>query len=578
MSIIQKTIEEIRLKADIVDVVEKYLPSLKKAGRNHVALCPFHPEKTPSFTVSRQKGIFHCFGCQKSGDVFKFIQLYENITWPEAVKKLGEIVGVEVVDRPSFVEKENQKLYDALQNAVEHYQKQLFETYEGKNALGYLKSRALSEEIIRKFQIGFSRGDVPAAMAKSGFDKFVLAKSGLIRISDGNIFEYMSGRIVFPIKDTKGRVIAFGGRTVDDSRQPKYLNTPETTIFTKGSNLYGFSDGLETIKKTREVIVVEGYMDVIASHQHGLLNTVSCLGVALTSAHVNIIKKYIERLALIFDSDDAGVRAAIRAAENLLDTETKFFIVSLPDGCDPDDFLALKGKDSFVDYIRRNKKDFFEFHCEYLANTVGAEISDKKVKILRELFKNISKIKSPLVAQDALKTASERLDVDINLVCAEYSGWKKPDYGNSPEVIKLNDVRVLTGEETLINILINMPGYSTKFKGEMFLDKRCMLVWSKINEKFSEQKKLDFNMLLNELPDDMKNWFTEISMLEINVNIEECVEKIYSEMNYAILKTRQKVLEDEVKNMISSGNIDKARYEEYSNLTKTLKNSLAQTN
>lgn len=571
MSIPLKTIEEIKIKADIVEIIEKFLPSLRKSGKNYLALCPFHPEKTPSFTVNRQKGIFRCFGCQKSGDVFKFIQLYENLTWPESVKRIGEMVGVEVREIESPQERENVKIYDALSLVAGHYQKLLFETYEGKNALEYLKSRGLTEETIQKFQIGFSRGDAMQVLLKAGVEREIIARSGLVKISDGDSFEYMSGRIVFPIKDLRGRIIAFGGRSVDEARQPKYLNSPESPIFTKGKNLYGFSNGLEAIRKSRELIVVEGYMDVVIAHQHGLQNTVSCLGVAFTNIHASIISKYVERVALIFDPDDAGVKAAIRASENLYDTEIQHFIVSLPNNRDPDEFIITHGANYFVDYIRKNKKNYFEFHCDYLIRKYGADSPDKKIRILREIAPNISKLKSPIMAQDALRILSGRLNIDANLIAAEYENIRKKNYQATTDVITLHDVQILSREETLINLLVHNHRHATKFSEEMFFDKRCLFVWRKIAESASKGVPFDVKSFLDEIPEEMKTWFMDLIMREINVDPDECIEKIFEEMNLAVMKSRQRILEEEVKSMLTAGRVDKKKYDEYKALTSALK-------
>lgn len=572
MSIPQKIIEEIRNKSDIVEVISRYLPSMKKSGSNYVALCPFHKEKTPSFTVSREKGFFKCFGCGKSGDVFKFVEFYENVSWPESVKKLGEFVGIEVKDtyKDSDNTDENKLLYEAISLSAEHYHKTLFETYAGKNSLEYLKSRGFSLDTIKKFKVGFSQGDVAEVLLNAGIDKTILEKAGIIKVSNGDVYDYMTGRIVFPIKDARGRIVAFGGRSTDEFKQPKYLNSPETSIYSKGKILYGYSEGIESIRKTKEVIVVEGYMDVLMAHQYGLSNTVSCLGVALTENHVDILRKCVQKVALIFDSDEAGVRAAIRASENLINTDIQFFVVSLPFSEDPDEFLKAKGARLFIDYIRKNKRSFIDFYCDYLIKNYGVDSADKKLKIIKELFPNLRKIKSHIVLEDSLRTISEHLRVDINILRAEYRKQNNVVSDDS-SIIKLDEISPLSCEETLIFLLIDSPKHSIKFTEEMFQDSRCLCVWKKIKENVLAGKPVDVSSIAKEIPQDLNSWFTALVMRDINLNPDECIDKIYSEMNISLLKRRQRELEPEVVKMLATGDINKAKLDEYYSLTRLIK-------
>ncbi|PKN00923.1 MAG: DNA primase [Elusimicrobia bacterium HGW-Elusimicrobia-1] len=594
MAIPSKTIEDIKAKADIVAVIEKYLPELKKSGRNYRARCPFHNEKTPSFFVNPDKGMYHCFGCGANGDVFKFVQEYEKISWPEAVRKIAADVGISVRDEyeNSAAAAEDRRLYEALERAASHYKKTLFETYAGKNALEYLKGRSITLDTIERFGIGFSQGDAVHALAKEGITAEQLAKAGLSRDGDGRTFEYMSGRLVFPIRDARGRIVAFGGRSLDDTRQPKYLNTPETRIYIKGRHLYGFFEGSERIKKSAEIIIVEGYVDVVASHQYGLPNAVSCLGTAFTEYHAALVGRFVKKTALIFDPDKAGLTAAVRAAEHLINTETEFYVVTLPDKTDPDEYIIKNGAREFVDYIRRSKKNFFDFHCDYLAAKHGAATPLEKLACLKEIFPNVSRIKSPLIAQETLKIVSQKLGIDLNIVAAEYSIALKKLGGHSGNRFQTSErvypsrapseparahaaktsSRPLSGEETLISVLLRSPERSADFSQEMFLEQGCLSVWKKIREDYTHRGKIDAAAIAASLPDDAKEWFSSLAVREINLSVHECVERIHGEMSEALLRKRLKALEPEVLASLVGGRPDAAKCEEYQSILRRLKN------
>ncbi|MDI6757521.1 MAG: DNA primase [Endomicrobiia bacterium] len=593
MSIPAKTLEDIKAKADLVAVVEKYLPELKKSGRNYRARCPFHTEKTPSFFVSPDKGIYHCFGCGANGDVFKFVQEYEKISWPEAVRKIAAEVGIAVRDdyENSAAAEQDRKLYAALERASEHYKKTLFDTYAGKNALEYLKTRSITKETIEKFSIGFSQGDVVSILSKEGISGETLASCGLVRASEGRTFEYMNGRLVFPIRDARGRIVAFGGRALDEAREPKYLNTPETRIYVKGRHLYGFFEGSERIKKSGEIIIVEGYVDVVVSHQYGLPNAVSCLGTAFTEYHTSLISRFVKKTALIFDPDRAGLMAAVRAAEHLINTDVEFYVVTLPDKTDPDEYIIKNGAKEFVEYIRRHKKNFFDFHCDYLVSKHGASSSLEKLACLKEIFPNVAKIKSPLIAQETLKIVAQKLGADLNIVAAEYSlclrqkaggfgrkefpGRRQEERIAAPESSRPKE-KSLSREETLVCMLLERPDCAAAFSEEIFFEDDCRAVWKKIREDYSLRGKIDVSAIADCLPASSKEWFSSLALREINIPIDECIERIQKEMSEAVLRARLKVVESELGASLSIGSGDTAKRDEYHALLQRLKNPRAQ--
>jgi len=664
MPIPSSLIEDIRAKSDIVNVVERYLPDIKKSGRNWRARCPFHNEKTPSFFISPDKGIYHCFGCGAHGDVFKFVQQIEKISWPEAVKKVGELIGIKVRydntenrDETSAESIERKNILNALETAREIYHKTLFETYAGKNALDYLtKNRSLTLETIKKFCIGFSQGDILNTLLQKGFTEETIVKSGLVKPPDnpsevtesGNrsrYYEYMNGRVVFPIRDRQGKTLAFGGRILDEGRQPKYLNTPESVVYTKGRHLYGFYEGNQSIRKTSEIVIVEGYLDVVVAHQMGIQNAVSCLGTAFTEYHASLVKKtFVRRIALVFDPDAAGLMAAVRASENLMIssgsssavdiTPLEFYVVTLPSKTDPDEYILQNGSRAFIEYVRKSKKNFFEFHCDYLISRNGGINfipAERKVSILHsDIFPNVCYIKSPILLQETLKLISDKFNIPPAATNAEYALFVKSrkkydlkksnftgryqsysavknngfvysaqDNGEHPPAIagstasygsgKRRDM-ILSREETLVAILLSYPAYSSRFRGEMFCDEKCRLVWEKLNEWQSQNNNKDgrefsgseiYRKIVESFTEDMQKWISSLIFrcpyldkenFQITPTLlDDIVEKIYTEMENALMSRRLEILKKEIHSMILKGEIDKTKNEEYLSLVRRLK-------
>ncbi len=349
-------IQQILSANDIVDVVGQYV-ALKKKGRNFLGLCPFHQEKTPSFSVSPEKQIFKCFGCGAGGDALKFIQRILNVSFPEALEVLANRAGIEI-DRyrsegsssGSGERVSKTDMYKANLWAAEDYGRILWKTETGKIARDYLLGRGLGEEICRKFLIGFadSSGMYIAEKGRSaGFSLEVLRQAGLVRVREGQFYDMFRNRITFPIFDAIGNVVAFGARTLGDD-MPKYLNTPETNIFVKHRHLFGLYQARRGIEESNRIVVVEGYTDVIAAHQVGICNVVATLGTALTDEHIRMLKRYADEIILIFDSDEAGQKAAERALTIFLTLGVDVKLASVPTGKDPCDLIMNEGADAFV--------------------------------------------------------------------------------------------------------------------------------------------------------------------------------------------------------------------------------------
>ncbi|MHB9155093.1 MAG: DNA primase [Endomicrobiales bacterium] len=423
MAISPETIDQVRLATDIVELVREYIPTLKRSGRNWKANCPFHNEKTPSFMVNAEKGIFHCFGCHAGGDAFTFVMKMDNLAWHEAVRKLAGRVGVVIRETKEEVIKrsEKQKIYDLLAQAAQFYHRILTETPEGKQAKSYLKKRGVDDAAIEKFKLGFAPSGLLAASAsKKGFSREELSAAGLLTKTErGSYYEYMSDRVVFPIFDVQGRIVAFGGRTLKDE-QPKYLNTPETSVYSKSQHLYGLFQAAPALRQGREILVLEGYMDVVMAHQFGVTSAVATLGTAFTLQQSQIVGRYADSVILLFDSDAAGNNAARRALETLLETDLSLKVAQLPGGVDPDEYLLQEGLDSFTALLGKESRSAVEFLAEESVKKHGSGNPDAKARVVAEVLPFLSKVKNAVLRREWIKHLADRLQTTEEAVAAEF--------------------------------------------------------------------------------------------------------------------------------------------------------------
>lgn len=364
-------IEEVRSKNDIVDVVSQYV-RLTKKGNSYFGLCPFHNEKTPSFSVTPGKQMYYCFGCGAGGNVFNFIMEYENYTFGEALKHLADRAGVELpkIEYSREVRQKAQEKAELLEinkQAAQYFYYQL-RTEKGQTGLDYLKNRGLSEETMRKFGLGYSDragGGLYRYLKAKGYPDDRLRESGLFNVDERHgMYDKFWNRVIFPIMDVNNRVIGFGGRVMGDAK-PKYLNSPETKIFDKSRNLYGLNIARTTRKKY--LILCEGYMDVISMHQAGFTNAVASLGTALTSGHASLLKRYTQEVLLLYDSDEAGIRAALRGIPILREAGVNSRVVSLKPYKDPDEFIRNMGPEAFEQRLEE-ARDSFLFRVEVAEN------------------------------------------------------------------------------------------------------------------------------------------------------------------------------------------------------------------
>lgn len=362
----EEFVAEVTSRLDVVDVVGSYV-SLKKQGRNLIGLCPFHSEKTPSFSVSPEKQIFYCFGCHKGGNAFKFLMEIEGLSFPEAVEKAAAMVGLEMPREQATPEEtaemqQRRRYFKLMAAAAEHYRQGLW-SEDGKAARSYLENRGLPAELAQRFGLGLSVGWDGAVkpLLNKGYTLAEIEAGGLAgrRESGDGFFDKFHHRLIFPIVDYRGQVVAFGGRILGDG-QPKYLNSPETKYFHKSQNLYGLFQAAASIRRQDEAVLMEGYMDVLTAHRFGVDNAVASLGTAFNAEHAKLLKRYTTRVLLVYDGDAAGMNAADKALDILHDAGFAVRLLTLPDNLDPDDFLRKYGKAGWDKLAENRAADFWQ--------------------------------------------------------------------------------------------------------------------------------------------------------------------------------------------------------------------------
>lgn len=420
----QETIEEIRNRVDIVDIISEYV-SLRKQGNSYVARCPFHDDKTPSFHVTPENGLFYCFGCGVGGDLFSFVMKIDGLDFPQAVEKLAHRAGVPLVREgvssapPKKLEK-LKRLREINREAAFYYYRCL-RSDEGLAFRRYLEKRQINRDSQRKFALGYAPKDnaLQSYLATKGITTGEMLAAGLvIKRDDGSIIDRFRERVMFPITDHRGRVVGFGGRLIT-SGEPKYLNTPETEIFRKKSLLYGLHLALPAIRQEKVAILVEGYLDVIALHQYGIENAVASLGTAFTPEHAKLLKRYANEVILLFDNDEAGIKATERAIEIFSQQDLKIKIASLAGVKDPDDFLKTYGTQAFLKQLTKALPVVL-YRFELLKSQIHLDTPGNKSELLRQLFPDLAKLRSQVERQEYIKILAQELNLSEEVIWDDF--------------------------------------------------------------------------------------------------------------------------------------------------------------
>ncbi|MDD4957176.1 MAG: DNA primase [Candidatus Omnitrophica bacterium] len=470
----QEIIDQILDRLDIVEVIGEFVP-LKKTGGSFKACCPFHNEKTPSFVVSPEKQIYHCFGCGAGGNAIGFVMKYENLSFPEAVRVLAPKAGVEV---PETSEQENvtdsiaTKLHEMNQIAASFFQSNL-RGQSGHGALQYLKDRGLNPETLTTFRIGYAPEgweNLRKYCEKKGISHDLLRQAGLTIPSEKGKSDYdrFRNRVIYPVFNERGKIIAFGGRVMDDSL-PKYINSPETIIYNKSRTLYGLNFARRAIRENGFVIMVEGYMDVVMPAQFGVNNVVATSGTALTIQQVSMIKKYTDTVVMVYDSDQAGESASLRGLDILLENGMKVRVARLPKGEDPDSFSRKNGGEAFLK-AAREAKELFDYKLDLLIEKLGA--SDV-AGIASEMLPTIAKAENYVQRSDYLKRLGQRLGVHESALQHELKKVKDYSYRFTADKKKTDEKRDLynSGELHLLGLAISSRSMFESIENDLGLDR-----------------------------------------------------------------------------------------------------------
>ncbi len=420
----QRSVQEVLDTAKVEDIVGDFV-NLKRRGANLIGLCPFHNEKTPSFTVSPSKNIYKCFGCGKGGNAVQFLMEHEQFTFPEAIRHLAERYGIELEEtQTSEQAREEKQLADSLyivnDYAKAFYQEQLFLTDRGKSVgLSYFKKRGFNEATIKKFGLGYApekRDAFTLKAVQDGHNIELLRKVGLVSKYDTDFFR---DRVMFTIHNLSGKVVAFAGRILQkDVKAPKYINSPETEIYNKSKTLYGAFFAKKAIRQEDECILVEGYTDVISLHQAGIENVVASSGTSLTVEQVQVLKRYTPNIKILYDGDPAGVKAALRGLDMVLEQDMNVKVVLLPEGEDPDSYLSSVGATAFQAYLSEQAQDFIKFKTNLLLEEAGSD-PVKKAGLVKDIVASIGKIPDPVKRAFFIQECAKMLGVDEQILVGE---------------------------------------------------------------------------------------------------------------------------------------------------------------
>lgn len=476
-------LEEIRNRCDVVDIISEYV-HLKPAGKGFKGLCPFHEEKTPSFMVSPEKQLFHCFGCGEGGNVFNFLMKYEKLSFFEAVKMLAQKSGVPLPvdeEKENILHKKKERLYKLNNLVANYYRECLFRTNQGKKVINYFKKRGISDTSVEKYNLGYAPSSWDALsnfLKKKGYYYEELIKAGLIKKSkiEGKYIDYFRDRIIFPIFNLSGKVIGFGGRVLDDSL-PKYINSPETLVYNKGSNLYNLNFAKEGIRKKNCIIVVEGYTDVLITQQYGFNNIAASLGTALTAKQIDLIKRFTNAVLIAYDADSAGNMATLRSLDLLVKAGLEIKVIDLPQGYDPADFLIKKGSETFQNLINRSLS-LIDYKLKILYSKYSIKTIEGKVKVVKEILPTLSVMGD----EDEVRAQTKKISEELKL---------------SDEAIRIDLTKYKKGLREFIPSFINPDSEDGNIKAEKILI-GCMLENEEIvRDIFTKLKVEDFTVLLH---------------------------------------------------------------------------------
>jgi len=587
-------IEEVKARNDIVDVVSEYV-TLKRAGKNHTGLCPFHAEKTPSFTVSREKQMFYCFGCHESGDVITFIMKRENKAFYEALKTLADRAGMVLPQRelpPAEAEgfRRRQAIYDALSRAAALYSSWLRQE-RGKHALNYLRSRGLSDETIERFGLGYAPDawdELAGALRQRGSSDEILVAAGLClsRKGGSGVYDRFRNRAVFPIRDARGRTIGFGARALDDS-QPKYINSPETEVFSKGKGLFALNLSRDTARDEGFIVVVEGYMDTIAAHQAGIRNVVASLGTSLTQDQASQLVHISQNVVIAYDSDAAGQAATLRGLDMLRQAGGSVRVCEIPEGKDPDDYIRSKGAGAFSQVLK-DAPTLVEFFLRLYRGKHGDSRAGK-IRTAQAMVPVLEGLDDPVELAESIKLVAGRLGLDGDSIRQQVTVSKrrraaarghktaqsrntKTDAGNLEDVTFVNTPAEIEAQRRILGLMISSPECRKKALeelGEGLFSSGFASVFSALgNDQFD--KEVDPSRLNLITGDRFKDLIAEVTLAEHPQGEDERI-RIYKDCALVLKKRRLRRLYSEIQALEPGAEGFEQLFGEYQGLLQEIK-------
>lgn len=558
-------VDQVRNVADIIEIAGQYT-TLRQRGKKHVGLCPFHSEKDPSFTVDEEKQLFHCFGCGIGGDVFTLVMEKESLSFPEALKYLAEKYNIPLPQQRSKSpqdQKLEEKLFNISEKALAFFKKNLYNTQEGKRALDYLKKRNISEDTIQTLKIGYALNSWDSLLKffqAKNISPDLLEKAGLAlpRQKKNGYYDRFRERIIFPIFNPSGKVLAFGGRTLSDA-EPKYLNSPDTPIYSKGKLLYGLNFCKETIKEKGEAILVEGYTDFVSLYQAGIKNIIASLGTSLTSDQILQAKRFAHRIIVSYDADAAGKKAALRAISLSFEKGIQIKVLNLPSGLDPDSYMAKHGPDSFTNLVAESTPGL-QFLMDCFLEEKKDESPEEKAKTARNVVEEIQKIPNSVVRSEYLKIASEYLSVDEDLLRSlatqKYAGKESAEEKDFlfPAEKRLLQILAERKEDEMI-----ASSVLEEMKKEDFEGLSSEPVFNAISDCHKSGNKMNWHDLREKLDPSLRSCLSKIRMEPSHdATVEEALDCLYS-LRQLSLENRSKKLKAEIKKLEKSGEKEKLR-------------------
>ncbi|MEQ2129327.1 DNA primase [Caldanaerobacter subterraneus KAk] len=575
MAYTRESIEKVIEANDIVDVISDYV-ELKRAGKEFRGLCPFHREKTPSFMVSPTKQVYHCFGCNASGNVVTFIMDIENLSFKEAIEFLAERAGIPLEEVDLSEEEAKRKkiieeIYRVNKIAALFFHRKLF-SEEGVKALEYLKRRGLSSTTIKKFGIGYapSNDDLLNFLKGKGYKENFLSKAGLVVYKSGKYYDRFKDRVMFPIIDVRGNVVGFGGRALDDSL-PKYLNTPETEIFKKGKTLFA----INFAKKTQDdkFIIVEGYMDAISLHQAGIDCAVASLGTALTEDQARLIKRYKKNVVIAYDADEAGVNATLRGLDILEKLNINIKVLSIPEGKDPDEFIKKEGSEAFKRLVE-NAESLIEFKSKIFKKGLDFEKVEDRIIYVKKIASEIAKISDEVKREVYISAAAKTAQIPENAVRTEVDRFVKRETEKKQKFMyRTGNIRhniysssKISPEKYLIALLLHDNNLYHKIKGvvkpDMLEDSKLKPIFEEIVSSLEGGKQVqikDIVYLIQEEDNLISDFNDIVKALFEAEDLSQMVDDILQKILLNNLARKREEIRKEILNAHLLGDVEKER-------------------